>query len=167
MSDGMTRIEIVPYQPAHRDDVLQITKDAWSPVFARSETQLPQFVLRAFFPDGWMPRQLSEVSALVEEEADQIWVAISDERVVGFVGLRIHEEDSMGEIYIIAVSPDSQRSGTARALIDHSEAVIRERGMAMVMVETIGDEGHTAARKTYESLDYERWPVARYFKPLD
>jgi len=38
--------------------------------------------------------------------------------------------------------------------------------MAMVMVETGGDRGHTPARATYEGLGFQRWPVARYFKDL-
>ncbi|WP_379545422.1 GNAT family N-acetyltransferase [Qipengyuania sp. DSG2-2] len=163
----MSELEIVPYGAEHRDALLHITEEAWGPVFAQSETQLPQFVLRAFFPNGWMPRQKSDVSALLETEADLFWVATSHGRVAGFVGIRIHAEDSMGEIHIIAVSPGAQRAGVARALIDHSEAVVQERGMSMMMVETIGDEGHAPARKTYESMGYQQWPVARYFKPLD
>ena len=38
--------------------------------------------------------------------------------------------------------------------------------MKVVMVETVGDSGHEPARRTYEAMDYVRWPFARYFKPL-
>lgn len=50
--------------------------------------------------------------------------------------------------------------------MDFAEQSIRNAGMTMVMVETAGDAGHEAARKTYEASRYERWPVARYFKRL-
>jgi GNAT superfamily N-acetyltransferase len=50
--------------------------------------------------------------------------------------------------------------------MEFAERQVRAAGMKMVMVETGGDPGHTPARHTYESLGYERWPVARYFKEL-
>jgi GNAT superfamily N-acetyltransferase len=73
----------------------------------------------------------------------------------------------MGEIYIVAVSPDVQRLGIGQALMQFAEQRIRDAGMTMVMIETAGDSGHEAARRTYEASGYELWPVARYFKPLD
>lgn len=47
-----------------------------------------------------------------------------------------------------------------------AEAQIRDAGMSMVMVETVGDSGHAPARAAYEASGYQRWPVARYFKKL-
>jgi hypothetical protein len=38
--------------------------------------------------------------------------------------------------------------------------------MRMVMVETGDDPGHMPARRAYEAVGFERWPVARYFKDL-
>jgi ribosomal protein S18 acetylase RimI-like enzyme len=79
----------------------------------------------------------------------------------------MHPADQTGEIHIVAVSPGFQRRGIGKALMDFAEQRIRNAGMTMVMVETAGDSGHEAARKTYEASGYERWPVARYFKPLN
>ena len=47
-----------------------------------------------------------------------------------------------------------------------AEDHIRQAGMKMIMVETIGDRGHEPARKAYEAFGFEPWPVARYFKEL-
>ena len=163
MTDGLA---IVAYEDEDREAILAITEAAWGPVFAITETQVPSFVLQTFFPQGWMPRQLSDVADLLTQEKDMIWVAKIDGRIAGFVGLRTHHEDRMGEIYILAVSPHFQRHGVARSLINHSEEVIREMGLQMMMIETIGDDGHKAARLTYEAMGYSKWPVARYFKPL-
>jgi ribosomal protein S18 acetylase RimI-like enzyme len=82
------------------------------------------------------------------------------------VGIRMHPEDRMGEIYILAVDPDHQRRGIAVALMDHAMAQMRQAGLKMVMVETGDDPGHSASRATYESAGFERWPVARYFRKL-
>ena len=72
----------------------------------------------------------------------------------------------MGEIYILAVAPRYQRQGIGKALMTYACDQIKQKGMEMVMVETGGDLGHAPARKTYENLGFEQWPVARYFKKL-
>jgi ribosomal protein S18 acetylase RimI-like enzyme len=86
--------------------------------------------------------------------------------VLGWVGARLHLEDRMGEIYILAVDPDHQRRGVASALMEHAMAAMREAGMEIVMVETGDDPGHAPSRATYEQAGFERWPVARYFREL-
>ena len=65
-----------------------------------------------------------------------------------------------------SVSPEYQRQGIGKALMAFAERQIRAAGMKMVMVETVGDSGHEPARRTYESLGYESWPVERYFRQL-
>ena len=39
-------------------------------------------------------------------------------------------------------------------------------GMKVAVVETGGDPGHAAARRTYEKAGYVLLPIARYFKNL-
>lgn len=60
---------------------------------------------------------------------------------LGLIGIRIHAEDRMGEIYILAFSPEHQRSGIGRLLMQFAEEHISAAGMRMIMVETIGDSG--------------------------
>ena len=103
---------------------------------------------------------------LLENEPENIWLARRGREPVGFVGLRIHAEDRMCEIYILAVAPDQQRRGIGRRLMQFAEEHIRAVGMRMIMVETIGDSGHAPARRAYESFGFRKWPVARYFKEL-
>ncbi|MGE0394416.1 MAG: GNAT family N-acetyltransferase, partial [Vicinamibacterales bacterium] len=78
----------------------------------------------------------------------------------------LHEADRMGEIHMIAVDPDFQRRGIAAALTAHSVACLTQAGMTTAMVETGGDAGHAAARRTYESAGFRLFPVARYFRKL-
>lgn len=80
--------------------------------------------------------------------------------------MKLHAEDRMGEIYMIAVDPDFQRRGTAAALTQHSLAWLKQAGMTTAMVETGGDPGHAPARRTYESAGFRMLPIARYFKKL-
>lgn len=127
---------------------------------------MPGFVYKNFWPQGWQTRQVAEVSVLLDSEPEKVWLAIQNNELAGFVGISIHPEDQMGEVSIVAVSPNYQRQGIGKALMEFAERHIRAAGMKMVMVETVGDSGHEPACRTYEALGYESWPVARYFKQL-
>lgn len=95
-----------------------------------------------------------------------VWLALLDNEFAGVVGISMHLDDRMGEIHIIAVSPEHQRQGAGKALMAFAEQYMRDAGMKMVMVETVGDSGHEPALCTCEALGYISWPVARYFKEL-
>ena len=159
-------LDIIPYRPEFRDQVVGLAVRAWSPVFAKTPNDVPRFVYDAFYPHGWQARQTAEVTSLLDTEPENIWLAFQGDELAGFIGIRIHPEDQMGEIHIVAASPARQRQGIGRRLMEFAEQMIRARGMKMVMVETVGDSGHELARRAYEAFGYEPWPVARYFKPL-
>ena len=159
-------VEIIAYRPQQRQELLDLSLRAWAPVFPLMEQDVPAFVYRSFYPEGWRQRQASDLAEVLDGEPDNVDVAVLDDRPVGWVCTRLHPEDRMGEVYIVVVDPDYQRRGIGRALMNHSMERARAAGMAMVMVETGGDRGHAPARATYEGLGFRRWPVARYFKDL-
>lgn len=157
---------IVPYRSEYRSAALELAIRAWEPVFDRMRESVPGFVYDNFYPHGWQERQRTDLARVLDEEPDGIDVALSNGAVTGWVCTRIHAEDSMGEIYVIAVAPERQRQGVGRALMDHAHDRVHHSGMTMIMVETGGDPGHAPARASYEAVGYQRWPVARYFKDL-
>ena len=161
-----TTPEIVPYDSIHLDEILDLSIRAWTPVFPLMKKEIPDYVYDAFYPDGWKARQLADISDICRDDATSQWVALAGDKVSGFMGIRVHEEDSMGEIYVIAVHPDYQRQGIGSALMSFAFDWLRQRGLKMVMVETGGDEGHAQSRTAYESVGFERYPVARYFRKL-
>ena len=77
-----------------------------------------------------------------------------------------HPERSMGEISILAVDPDHQGGGIGTALTEFALDRLKDAGMTVAMVDTGGDPGHAAARRTYEKAGYVQLPIARYFKNL-
>jgi len=90
-----------------------------------------------------------------------------DGAVVGFVAIELHRpERGMGEISMLAVDPDHQGGGIGTALTKFVLERLEEAGMKVAMVETRGDPGHAAARRTYEKAGYVLLPIARYFKNL-
>ncbi len=163
----MSEVRIVAYDEAYRDAVIAITLAAWAPVFEKTALEVPRFVYDCFYPVGWKARQEQEVELLLQTEPENFWLALAADKPAGFVGIRLHPEDMMGEIHILAVLPRLQRQGVGRRLILHAENLIRASGMKMVMVETVADSGHEPARRTYEASGYVQWPVARYFKSLE
>jgi GNAT superfamily N-acetyltransferase len=159
-------IIITPFTTKHHTHILSLSMRAWTPVFAQIRQAVQPYVYENFYPQGWDVRQSADIDAFLCAEGERAWVALLDDRVVGWVGVRLHEDDKMGEVYILAVDPGEQRKGIATALLDRAHAFMREAGMAMVMVETGDDDGHIASRATYERAGFVRWPVARYFKEL-
>lgn len=158
--------KIGPYEDHHRPQVLALSLQAWAPVFAELEPAVPSYVYRAFYPNVWEMRQSADIKKFLREEGRSVWVAFDGNTVVGWVGARLHPEDRMGEVYILAVDPIRQREGIACALLQTAVGYMRAAGMKIVMVETGDDPGHAASRATYECSGFERWPVARYFKEL-
>lgn len=161
-----TAADIVPYEPAHLEDVLALSVLAWEPGFPQMKNEIPDYVYRAFYPNGWKARQVKDITDVCRDDDTSVWVALLDNKVSGFMGIRVHEDDSMGEIYVIAVHPDYQRQGIGSALMSFAFDWLRQRGLEMVMVETGGDEGHAPSRAAYENAGFERYPVARYFRKL-
>ena len=159
-------IAITPYQPADKTALIDLSLAAWAPVFAQMAAAVPPFVYANFYPNGWEARQRTDLSAVLDNESERVRVARLNGQTVGWLGYRLHPEDRMGEIYVLAVAPAQQRRGIGTALMNDAFTLIQASGMDMVMVETGGDPGHQPARAAYASAGFERWPVARYFKKL-
>ena len=139
---------------------------AWAPVFASIERALGSEIFDSFYPNDWRETQQQAVQDACASREKRVWVAEAGANVVGFVAVELHPETSMGEIHMLAVDPDYQGGGLGTALTEFALAWMGDAGMAVAMVETGGDPGHAAARRTYEKAGYVQLPIARYFKKL-
>ena len=158
-------MEIEPYDESRLDAVVRLSLRAWKPVFESIERAMDPEVYREQHPD-WRLTQQKAVELVCADVDTHVWVASEDTQTIGFVALKLHYKEHMGEIYLVAVDPDFQRRGIATALTNHSLAWFKQMGMTTVMVETGGDSGHAPARHTYESVGFRLLPIARYFKKL-
>lgn len=157
---------IAEYSTQYRDDILALSLRAWEAVFPAVRAAVPSFVYDSFYPTGWRERQYRDIATVLDNEPENVSIALDEDGVAGWVCTRLHPEDSMGEIYVLAVDPDHHRNGVGSALMADSFDRARRAGMSMVLVETGDDPGHDPARRTYEAAGFQRWPVARYFKNL-
>jgi GNAT superfamily N-acetyltransferase len=159
-------MQIEPYAPRHLEAVIQLSLLAWAPIFASLQDVMNTDVYQAFYPDGWRTSQQNAVKTVCEAADTPVWVAVSADLVMGFIAVKRHPEEGLGEIYMVAVDPDFQGQGIGSRLIEFALGWLKEAGMAIAMVETGGDPGHAPARHTYEKAGFELLPVARYFKAL-
>ena len=122
--------EIAPMLWGHIDDVLDI------------ESQ-------CFGADAWSADAFwSELSAV--PHAKYYIVALVGESVIGYAGLQFIVPES--EVLTVAVHPNWQRQGVARALISHLEQEAVTHGCSIVHLEV--EDSNTSARAMYARAGY-------------
>ena len=160
------RLRIRPFDDRDTEAVVNLSLRAWAPVFVSLERVLGSKIFRRLYPD-WREDQRRTVEEVCAGKHGRVWVAEVDGAAVGFVAIELHHpECSMGEISMLAVDPDYQGGGIGTSLSEFALDRLEDAGMKVAMVETGGDPGHAAARRTYEKAGYVHLPIARHFKNL-
>ncbi len=160
------RARIRPLADRDVGAVVDLSLRAWEPVFASLERVLGSDVFGRLHPD-WREDQRRAVEGVLAAKEGRVWVAEADGTAVGFVSVGVFDaERGMGEISMLAVDPDYQDGGIGTALTKFALQMLEDEGLKVAMVETGGDPGHAAARRTYEKAGFVLLPVARYFKNL-
>ena len=138
--------------------MIDLSLRAWAPVFASLEQVLGSDIFRRMHPD-WREDQQRRWRTSAPRKGSGVWVAEIDRTIAGFVAIELHHpERSMGEISMLAVDPDHQGGGIGTALTEFALDRLEAAGMKVAMVETGGDPGHAAARRTYEKVGYVLCP---------
>ena len=159
------RQRIRPFEDRDTEAVVDFSLRAWAPVFASLERELGSEIFRRLHPD-WREDQRRAVEEALIGSKERVWVAEADGIAVGFVATDVSDPGkNMGEISMLAVDPDHQGGGVGTALTKFALERLKDAGMK-VAVETGGDPGHAAARRTYEKAGCTLLPIARYFKNL-
>ena len=154
------------YRPSDEETVVGLSLRAWGPVFdALGEALGPDLFLR--LRGDWRVSQASEVRDVLADSSQRVWVAEDvGGRAIGFVAAKLHREQELGEIYMIAVDPGAQGQGIGTALTGVATDSLRKSGMGVAMIETGGDRGHAPARRIYEKAGYTPLAAVRFFKSL-
>ena len=99
------------------------------------------------FTDPWSQAALR---AELEEPTSAWLVAVEGKRPVGYIGLRVVQDE--GEIVNLAVSPAWRKKGVAAALLDTVLDFAAFQGVTKVWLEV--RESNTPARKLYEKAGF-------------
>jgi GNAT superfamily N-acetyltransferase len=160
-------IEIREFRGEDLETIVEFSLRAWQPVFASVRDVLGDEIFLRLHPD-WMANQADAVRSSCSNEDRDVFVAVADERPVGFVAVALNAfHERMGVIDIIGVDPDYQRRGVSSRLTEFAAEHMRRSGMDIAVVETGGDPGHAPARAAYETAGFTLLPIARYFRLLD
>ena len=160
---------IRPLAPRDHAAVIDLSLRAWEPVFASlCDILHGSGVFERLHPD-WRTSQRDAVTATCSSDTIRSWIAETDDidqAIVGFVAVNLDLDHGMGEIHMLAVDPPHQRRGVGSALTTFALDRIADAGATVAMVETGGDPGHAAARRTYQVAGFTALPIAPYFKAL-
>lgn len=159
-------IQIRPVRESDVEEVVQLSLLAWVPIFNSFEQILGPSIYSIIYPD-WTKTQRETVETVCREgEKTSVWVAELSDRVVGFIAYQVHENDSSGEVQLLAVHPDFQNRGIGTELNDFALAKMKESGLRLAVVGTGGDPSHAPARRSYEKAGYTALPLVRYYQDL-
>lgn len=158
-------MDIRNYEKSDKPALVELTMRVWAPVFRQMQETMSDEIYEVFVPD-WRKEQLRSIDYVCDSEDVEVIVAEIEGVVVGFSSAKSRPEDFLGEVVMIGVDPEYQKQGIGTALMEASLAIIKRNGFELAMVETGGDPAHDSARKTYEKLGFENWPVARYLKRI-
>ena len=159
-------IEVRELRDDDVDAIVAFSLRAWAPVFASVREVLGDDISLRLHPD-WKQNQADAVRSECTNDARDVFVAVVEERPVGFVTIALNAfHERMGVIEMIAVDPEYQRRGIGARLTEFAVQHMKEHGMDIAVVETGGDPGHAPARAAYEAAGFTLLPIARYFRML-
>jgi ribosomal protein S18 acetylase RimI-like enzyme len=154
------------YRPTDRAAVVALSLRAWAPVFASMRGVLGDEIDVLLHGEDWRVHQQRAVEAALGDEKLQVWVAEADGAVVAFMAVSLDAERSMGELWMIAVDPETQNRGLGTRLTTMATDWMRDAGMKTASIGTGGDPGHAPARRTYDKAGYTPMPIVNYYKAL-
>jgi GNAT superfamily N-acetyltransferase len=159
-------IEVRSFEADDLEAIVELSLRAWEPVFTSLRDTLGDDIFLRLHPD-WRTGQAEAVRATCTNDERDVFVALEQDRPVGFVAVALNAfHEGMGWIEIVGVDPEQQRHGIGSRLTEFAIDHLKSRGMDIAVVETGGDPGHAPARATYEAAGFTVLPVARFFRLL-
>ena len=116
------------------------------------------------------PDQVEELAQMLEHhfssaaDSPEVWLTDDDHGPVG-VAYVAPERMTAGtwNLYWIAVHPDHQRQGRGKALLNHVEQMLAQRGERLLLIETSGTADFDYVRTFYRQNGYEEAARIREF----
>lgn len=130
----MKTVSIRLYRPDDLDALKQLTVEAFSGVTLEQNVEDKFGQLHGH---DWRWRKARHIEEDVQANPAGIFIAETQNRVVGYVTTRIDREAGKGRIPNLAVSAEFRGEGLGRRLIERALDCFREEGLAYATIETM------------------------------
>ena len=157
----MKEIKIIAPHVDYIEAAAEIAAKAWLPIREVNKKLLGEDIYN-FLHTNWQDAKKNAVRNSLNEGRG--FIALCDDKVVGFTTYNIDENTKIGEILNNAVSPDVRGLGIAGKLSNEVLNLFKEKGCIAAQVSTGLDDGHAPARKAYEKLGFSKGlPQVEYY----
>ncbi|HEY2791738.1 MAG TPA: GNAT family N-acetyltransferase [Micromonosporaceae bacterium] len=166
----MSKPRIRPFEMSDMDAVVHLALLAWRPNFESFAVILGERIFDHLYHPTWRDSQAASVTqACLGAGVDTFVVVADGGDVAGYVAIAYDTDTGTGTGVVeqIAVHPDHQRRGYARALMEFAKDEFRSRGLTVANVGTGGDPGHAAARALYEATGFTGLPLMNYYMAIE
>ena len=157
-------IKIILAEEKHIEEAAKIAITAWTPIREEFKKLLDEEIYSSQFADWQSKKVQSVTNQLLSENS---YVALMDNRVLGFISYMIHTDTNTGEILANAVSPDARGMGIGSMMYDFVISKMKSEGAEFATVHTGLDNAHAPARHAYERAGFTAClPSVQYYKKL-
>ena len=159
---------IRPLDTDDLDAVLDLSIAAWQPVFDSFAKILGSSIFDHLYAPDWENSQRNNVKRVCLEKGVEPFVVVTENGgVAGYLALAHDTESDIGIVEQIAVHPDHQRRGYARALMEFAIERFQSKEVMFANVGTGGDPGHAPARALYEAVGFTALPLVNYYMTIE
>lgn len=160
-------MDIRRVEPADLPALQAIRAAAFAPVFQ----SFREIVGAEIAPIAFAKAEAAQAAFLDQiaaaDSTHELWVAVEDGALIGFVSLKVDAESRIGELDLNAVHPDHAGQGVGGALHQHALARMKALGAVVATVGVGGDPSHAPARRAYEKAGFgPAIPSLWYYRAL-
>lgn len=145
---------IRPFGPSDLDDLQRIRASAFAPVFQSFRDIVGPAIAKFAFSSADEEQAALLADLCKSESPQEVFVAVVDRRIVGFVSISVDHKQLIGEIGLNAVHPDFSGRGIGTQLCEFALSEMKSAGMKVATVGTGGDPSHAPARRAYEKAGF-------------
>jgi GNAT superfamily N-acetyltransferase len=151
----MSEVHFRTARPEDAVHLQSIRRAAFEPVFASFRSILGDEIYDLAQRRDDEAQELLLTTLLAPDSGWTVYVAQSDDVIVGFVTVRLEPETGVGEIGLNAVAPARAGEGIGTAMYRFALERMKEAGMKVATVGTGGDQSHAPARRAYQKAGFD------------
>lgn len=133
---AMLTFSFRPYLPDDLDVIKRLTIESFNGVTLEENIEQALGLLSGH---DWCWRKARHIDEDVAANRVGIFVAESQQRVVGFITTRVDHEAGKGRIPNLAVAQEFRGCGLGRQLIEHALDYFRSEGLEYAIIETMAE----------------------------